>query len=444
MRNLSRNRRRNVATMLAVAFGYAGLVLLGGYILRVEHYLGTAAIYVNHVGHVAIWKHDGFEKAFVKPKKYSLTAEDQATINAVLAADPRVDFAGKYLLGAGLVGNGCKTIPFLATGLEPEIDRRIRNHPQVLDAVPELARPIRGSELAAYADLPAVGLSTGLMELLGKKHIHDELAPDQGVVLITDCQAADTPARLAADSNIQLAGATYSGQFSAVDGEIANVFSTGNTALEDSGLQAPLSLLQQLYDTDQVTYVAVFLKDPSEIAAFASELKATLAANGLDTDVFPYTNSAVSPYYVGTMNFLFVMAAFIGTVVGSVVVLSILNSMTMTILERSREIGTFRSIGFTRSAMLGLFVREGFLLTSAGVVVGAVLAYSTAAAVNAANIRFSPPGVPGTMQLLLTPNIALGFVVGAAMLVLAVLATVVATWGRVRLSVATLNTSLAS
>jgi putative ABC transport system permease protein len=152
----------------------------------------------------------------------------------------------------------------------------------------------------------------------------------------------------------------------------------------------------------------------------------------------------VSPFYVGTMNFLYVMASFIGTVIGSVVVLSILNSMTMTILERSREIGTFRSIGFTRTQMLGLFVREGVLLTGVGVLLGGVLAYTTAGLVNMANIRFSPPGVPGTMQLLLTPNLTLGAVLAAAMLALAILATVTATWARVQLGVATLNTSLAA
>jgi len=39
LRNLARNRRRNQATAVAIAFGYAGLVLLGGYATRIERFL---------------------------------------------------------------------------------------------------------------------------------------------------------------------------------------------------------------------------------------------------------------------------------------------------------------------------------------------------------------------------------------------------------------------
>ena len=35
LRNLSRNRRRNLVTASAIALGYAGLVVLGGYATRV-------------------------------------------------------------------------------------------------------------------------------------------------------------------------------------------------------------------------------------------------------------------------------------------------------------------------------------------------------------------------------------------------------------------------
>ena len=58
--------------------------------------------------------------------------EEQRAIAAILAADPRVEFTGRYLRAGGLAGNGCKSVPFHATGVELEVERRIFAHPRVL------------------------------------------------------------------------------------------------------------------------------------------------------------------------------------------------------------------------------------------------------------------------------------------------------------------------
>jgi len=41
LRNLARNKRRNFATGMAIALGFAALLALGGYVNRVEKYLRT-------------------------------------------------------------------------------------------------------------------------------------------------------------------------------------------------------------------------------------------------------------------------------------------------------------------------------------------------------------------------------------------------------------------
>jgi putative ABC transport system permease protein len=86
------------------------------------------------------------------------------------------------------------------------------------------------------------------------------------------------------------------------------------------------------------------------------------------------------------------------------VVLSVLNAMTLSVLERTREMGTLRALGFTRGQIVGLFLREAVLLSLLAVGLGLFVGLAGAAGVNAAGIRFSPPGVTGTVQLLLTPT----------------------------------------
>ena len=123
------------------------------------------------------------------------------------------------------------------------------------------------------------------------------------------------------------------------------------------------------------------------------------------------------------------------------VVLGVVNAATLTVYERTRELGTFRALGYTRSQLSRLLVQEVTLLTGLALLAGLVLAFSIAWGVNAANIRFSPPGVPGTMQLTVTPNLTVAGIVALAMLPLSLLATWFVVRRRVRERVADLLTA---
>src|SRR5262245_24014314 len=131
LRNLRRNRRRNFATVCAIALGYAGLVVLGGYATRVERFLRTNSVYLQHTGHVTVWLEGGFAKASAEPEKFQF---DPAARKAVLdwaARDARVDFSAGYVRAYGLAGNGCITLPARLLGVEPSAMLRIADHPQV-------------------------------------------------------------------------------------------------------------------------------------------------------------------------------------------------------------------------------------------------------------------------------------------------------------------------
>jgi putative ABC transport system permease protein len=119
----------------------------------------------------------------------------------------------------------------------------------------------------------------------------------------------------------------------------------------------------------------------------------------------------------------------------------VVNAATLTVYERTRELGTFRALGYTRAQLARLLVQEVTLLSLIAIAAGFALAFSIAGVVNAANIRFSPPGVPGTMQLTITPNLAVAAVVALAMLPLSLLATWVVARRRVRERVADLLTA---
>ncbi len=404
VRNLRRNRRRNLATGAAVALGYAGLVLFGGYISRIEAFIRTTTVFLQHTAHVSVFREGGLERAQARPARYSLDPVQQRAILDAAGADRRVAFAARYLRGMGLAGNGCRTVPFQATGVEPEAFARATSHPDVGWVSPDFARPLRGRPLADATDVQgAVGLSEGLARLLGKPRVHDEV---KGVPItpVPACGSPDAARQIAGDANIQLAGMTFDESLSAIDAEIVNVFHTPTAETEDQTVLTALDTLQGLYATDAVTYVGLFLHRASDAGAVADDLRMRLRAQGVPVEVYTYTSKAVNPYYVGSMAFLQSLLMFVGTLITIVVVLGILNSVVLTVYERTREIGTFRALGWRRRQVAGLFLREGLVLAGLGIAAGTVLALGVGAAVNAANIRFSPPGIPGDVQLILWPG----------------------------------------
>ncbi len=438
LRNLSRNRRRNAVTGLAIALGYAGIVLLGGYAVRVERLLRASSVYLQRAGHLSIYARGGLERAEAKPSAYTLRPEAVEAIEAALHADPRVEFTGRYLLGGGIAGNGCDAFPFRALGVDLEAERRILAHPEVRSAVAALARPRAGRALVEVDPASApVALATRLARAIGKWPAEGVTTPPAVPPGALDC---DAPGRegIGADPFVQLAARTHDGSLGLSDAWVAGVFQAPTTEADKSALVAGLETLQRVYDTDRVTYVAAFLRDAHQAAFVAEDLADKLAEANLDVSIYRYDDPKANAYYVGTVEFVGSLVGFIGILVASVVALSVLNAMTLAILERTRELGTLRSIGFTRGQLRALFLREAAALVSIALAAGLALGLAAAWAVNAAKIPFEPPGVGGKIQLLITPDLAISAAAAAVLLALSLAATLVTVRRKVRAPVAAL------
>lgn len=100
-----------------------------------------------------------------------------------------------------------------------------------------------------------------------------------------------------------------------------------------------------------------------------------------------------------------------------IIVVGIMNSMYISVRERTREIGTVRAIGMGRGAVLGMFMAEasmlGLFATSAGALFGALVAVL----IDAAHIRVPVEAVQmvlmsDTIHLVVKPGQLIGAVVG--------------------------------
>lgn len=393
-KNLLRNKRRTLATGIAMTAGFIGLILLGAYIFRVQQALEANAVYIMHAGHISIYKKGGLEHFYTKPNKYILTVDDQNKVSEILKPlSQHIEFRSSYLSGMGLISNGQNSVPFNAIGIEPAADYYIRNHPFVKLWAKEFLSSNDDLLNATTKEPQAVSLTNTMSELLGRTKDLKDMTADE--------------------KSLQLAAQNYQKDLNATNVSLELRHTTGTSLMDATSIFTSLNVLQDLYSTDGVHYIAVFLKNKSSMKSVLAELQKTISTEQLNFDIYPFNTEEISAFYTGTMSFLYVMAGFFIFLICGAVVLSIVNSMTMGILERTKEIGTLRALGFEPSTIGFLFVKESILLTGLCTSIGLLLAMLIAFSVNAMNIKFQPPGTSQPMQFLLAPNllICLAFII---------------------------------
>lgn len=96
--------------------------------------------------------------------------------------------------------------------------------------------------------------------------------------------------------------------------------------------------------------------------------------------------------FLGIVSLFLIIIASISLIVGGI---GIMNAMIMTVLERTKEIGTMKAVGATNSHILLLFIMEAGLIGLVGGIIGAILGFifaqiaSIAAQANGINLQAS-------------------------------------------------------
>jgi len=416
-KNLGRNSRRNMATASAIVLGYAGLLLLSGFVTRIEKFFRATSIYLNHVGTLSVFKPDGVEKHLLKPKKYSLTPEEQVKTREIMKnLFPENEGIGTSLQGFSLIGNGCKTWPVRITGTEKELEKRLVNHWSVSQFSGELLGARRGSGIWEFKTITPILVTHKVARNLGKSKIRsttEDSIPQLSSSENYDCSDQRFHLRLSDDSNVQLAARTFQNDFSAVDAEIVGFYSSGLELLEESAALVPLDALQKLYETDGATKISLFLPWNTPPEPAAQRLTEALKNANLDLQVHHFKEFSVNPFYAGFMNLIYVMSSFFLTLAICVVTLTVSDTMTMSVLERSREIGTLRALGFRQTQIIRMFSEEGTLLGLLCLPFGLFIAWLTSLIVNSAEILFEVPGISTQIKVVLEINVIHGVVLGA-------------------------------
>ena len=390
LRNVFRNRRRTVFSLTVIAVGTAVFLFVLAYVG--ESLLSQRLSSACETGAVQI----ADERLFANQTNgYDalIPADVQSRVVDLVSKQPGVLGTSLELDFAGLIGDANGSTLIIGRGLTP------------CDCVPNYeCYAIEGKTLADAS--PREGI-------LGKR-----LAAKLGV---------------GTGDSINIATGTVSGNFTAatvtVVGELA--YSLG-TVEEQLGL-FPVAFVQRLLKTDGVERILVGLDDLNKAPQLADALRTAFAAEGIPLGV--RTWQELSTGYASSQSFFAAFSGLAGISVFALVFFSVVEILTISFLERTREVATTRAFGASRWRVFRGFLLEGAMIGAIGAVIGVILASGLVTVFNAARITWTPPGsaVPQAIHLSLTLSTAL------MPLVTVVLATLASSgypaWKNARLSV---------
>jgi putative ABC transport system permease protein len=346
LRNIVRHRRRSVITLAVIVFGIVGLILFGGYKTVTFQNLRESTIR-GRLGHLQIHRLGSSDHQSQKPLEYGL--DETRTLRSAIESDPRVQMTTVQITLTGLISNGERSETFIATAVEPDRDRRMRAY-----------RIVRGEQLPL--DEPdGVIIGGGLAATMG-------VNPGDYLTLMTT---------------------TVHGSLNAIDVRVAGIFSSGVKELDARAVRIPLATAQQLLQTSRVEKVLVFLHRTEDTGSVRARLEQLFASNQWALETRSW--SELASFYHQVVLLYNGIFGFLGLVIAGVVVFSVANTILMSVLERTREIGTLMAMGTTRGRVARMFLIEGLLT---GIIGGAVAIAAGALAaflINSAGITLPPP-----------------------------------------------------
>lgn len=358
LRNLVKNFRRSVITALAIALGFAAVNLFAGFTKYMYTGNRDVAIYARCGGHLTIFRKGFLEKGQLDPARYLLSPEEIRAVNAICLDNPHVMLVTPQLRITGLVSNGKISTIFIAQGIVPSAIRVFFSR---LD-VPKDVKLFEGRELEDDKSY-GVAMTNGLARLL-------DLKIGSYAVAFTN---------------------TIYGQMNALDLEVFKLFDAASDSMDDKIMQVPLSFARALYDTDGADRVAVLLDDTKYTESIRDQLQTAFSQRGLELEA--RTWEEMSEWYRKVKIMFDVIFIFLFSIVFIIVVMSVINTMGMAVVERTREIGTLRALGLRRKGVMLLFAIETSLLGVFGTIGGLFLTFIGWWTVNMIKPTWIPPGI---------------------------------------------------
>jgi putative ABC transport system permease protein len=183
---------------------------------------------------------------------------------------------------------------------------------------------------------------------------------------------------------------------------VAGIFK-GPTVYENGSMVVLLKDLQRFMAHEgQVSGFAIVVDQPND-KALIDRVRHEIEALGKNLEVTPTTEFVNSTTEIRVIRAIAWITSAVALVIGAV---GMLNTMVMSVFERTKEIGILRAIGWGRWRVVRMILTESILLSLTGGVVG------TAGAILLTHVLAQWPAVAGMVDSHIAPTVIMqGFAI---------------------------------
>ncbi|WP_445475563.1 ABC transporter permease [Methanococcoides methylutens] len=173
--------------------------------------------------------------------------------------------------------------------------------------------------------------------------------------------------------------------------KVIGIIDSPDTTFIQSGAESdvrifiPIDTMNEMLGIEDYGGFSITVEDAESVRPVSDEIDRKIARS-LGVSERELDNEDVKPYSIfnqadildqldelsAGLTSLFISVALISLVVGSI---GIMNIMLVTVTERTKEIGLLKSLGYTRSNILYLFITESIILGLIGGILGTILGF---------------------------------------------------------------------
>jgi ABC-type lipoprotein release transport system permease subunit len=349
-RNLWRNRRRTVITLVSIAFGVLLCVTFTS--LNDSSYDKMIELSTRMgLGHVSIQP-----KGYLAAPSLKLRLSGIAGLRQQALAMPGVAAALPRLQGPALFATAARSVGGFFVAVDPALESPANN---------TLLRCLVEGRLFSSSDEAGVVVGARMAEKLklklGKKM----------VVTVSDIH----------------------GEMASTLVRVTGIYRTGVDEVDGMTLLLPMGTMAALlgYGPDEATAVSVLLSDHRQSGALAVQLEAGLGRT--DTEVLPWTLTQAN--LADMIKVDSISGGFVQLILAVMIAMGVLNTVLMSVIERQREFGIMLALGLSPARLMGLVLAEGFWIGLLGLAAGVAVTWPWYAYLRDHGLdltRFLPPG----------------------------------------------------
>ncbi len=327
--NIGRNPRRSLITVLAVGVGLAALIFLWGFSDGTNEQMRENVIQIL-TGHVQIHA-QGFEKKLSVDK----TLPNRSLIVQKIASQSGVVAFAERAKCEALVGTSENSRGVILIGIDPEREAKVTRIQDFME---------KGNFLSQEAK----------REILIGNRLAERLGIGLGDKVVVMTQAIDGT----------LAGFAY---------RVRGIFHTGSQTLDELSAYITLPSIQELLGLEaEVHEIVVRLYGRKAVPEFLSKASDVLRDGSYEVLTWDQIVPEVEQWAKWAEAIIRTILVAVMVVIG----VSIMNTILMSVYERTKEFGVMMALGTSPRQVVLLILLETFVLELLGIVLGLVVGYT--------------------------------------------------------------------